>query len=94
MRANVAVKVIDKSTGKPIEGANVVLGTSIYSLNGTTDSKGSLTFVIDVGGGEAGRHPEEGVALLLTVTKNGYEMERDRFICYGNQAIVFRMERM
>lgn len=92
-KANVAVKVLDRSTGKPVQGALVELGTSRYSLSGYTDALGQSTFRIDVGGGEAGRHPEEGVAVLLTVTKQGYDVERDRFICYGNTPTIFNMRR-
>ena len=55
---------------------------------------GSASFTIDVGGGEAGRHPEEGVAILLTASKPGYGMKRDRFIAYGNRAVIFQMERI
>jgi len=93
MRANIAVKAIDRSTKRPLPGVNIELGAATYSLNQVTDPVGSVSFTIDVGGGEAGRYPEEGVAILLTATKPGYKMERDRFISYGNRAVIFQMVR-
>ena len=93
MRANIAVKAIDRRTARPIPGVNIELGAATYSLNQVTDPTGAASFTIDVGGGEAGRHPEEGVAILLTAYKPGYGMKRDRFIAYGNRAVIFQMER-
>ncbi len=93
MRANIAVKAIDRRTARPIPGVRIELGAATYSLNQVTDQMGSVSFIIDVGGGEAGRHPEEGVAISLTASKPGYGMKRDRFIAYGNRAVIFQMER-
>ena len=93
MRANIAVKAIDRSTKRTIPGVNIELGAATYSLKQVTDQLGSAAFTIDVGGEEAGRHPEEGVAILLTATKPGYGMKRDRFITYGNRAVIFQMVR-
>ena len=94
MRANVAVKTIDRRTAAPIPGVTVELGTSMYSLKQVTDSYGAASFIIDVGGDEVGRHPEEGIAVLLSAFKNGYVNTRDRFMCFGNQAKIFQMERI
>ena len=94
MRANVAVKTIERRTAKPLQGVTVELGTSVYSLRQVTDPKGSVSFTIDVGGDEAGRHPEEGIAVLLSAMKGGYEVARDRFMCFGNKAVIFQMERI
>lgn len=93
-RANVAVKTIDLLTGKPLQGVRVDLGTPTYSLDGVTDSKGQMIFTVDVGGGEAGRHPEPGLAVRLAVSKSGYVPQSERFLLYGNQAFIYRMERM
>ena len=93
MRANIAVKAIDRRTARPIPGVRIELGAATYSLNQVTDQMGSVAFTIDVGGGEAGRHPEEGVAISLTASKPGYGMKRDRLIAYGNRAVIFQMER-
>jgi len=94
MRANIAVTAIDRSTKRPLPGVNIYLGAVTYSLSNVTDPTGSVSFTIDVGGGEAGRHPEEGVAILLTAAKPGYKRKRDRFIVYGNRAVIFQMERI
>lgn len=94
MRANIAVKAIDRRTARPIPGVRIELGAATYSLNQVTDQMGSVAFTIDVGGGEAGRHPEPGVAILLTATKPEYGRKRDRFIAYGNRAVIFQMERI
>jgi len=94
MRANVAVKTIERRTAKPLEGVTVELGTSMYSLKQVTDYYGNVSFIIDVGGSEIGRHPEEGIAVLLNAWKGGYQTERDRFMCFGNRAAIFQMERI
>jgi len=93
MRANISVKAIDRRTAQPIPSVTVELGTNMYSLQHITDSLGSVSFTVDVGGDEAGRHPEEGIAVSITANKNGYYQFRDRFLCYGNKAIVAQMER-
>ena len=93
MRANVAVKTIDRGTAAPIPEVTVELGTSMYSLHQVTDPYGNVSFVIDVGGDEVGRHPEEGVAVLLSAFKKGYVNARDRFMCFGNKATIIQMER-
>jgi len=93
MRANVAVKTIDRMTAAPIPDVIIELGTSMYSLKQVTDPYGTASFTIDVGGDEVGRHPEEGIAVLLNAFKNGYVNARDRFMCFGNQAKIFQMER-
>ena len=94
MRANVAVTVIDRKTATPIQGAVVTLGTSMYTLNQASDPNGRASFIIDVGGGEAGRHPEEGIPVSLWARKTGYETFMDRFMCFGNQAVIAQLERM
>jgi hypothetical protein len=66
----------------------------MYSLKQVTDPYGTASFIIDVGGDEVGRHPEEGIAILLSAIKNGYLTARDRFMCFGNQAKIFQMERI
>jgi len=94
MKANISVKAIDRATAQPIPGVNMVLGSTRYSLEQTTDPYGTVSFTIDVGGDEAGRHPEEGVAITITANKEGYYQYRDRFLCYGNKATIAQMERM
>ena len=94
MIANVAVKTIDRRTAAPIPDVTIELGTSMYSLKQVTDPYGTASFIIDVGGDEVGRHPEEGIAILLSAIKNGYFTARDRFMCFGNQAKIFQMERI
>ena len=93
MRANVAVKAIDRKTAAPMPDVTVELGTSMYSLKQVTDPYGNASFIIDVGGDEVGRHPEEGIAVLLSAFKKGYLDARDRFMCFGNKATIIQMER-
>ena len=93
MRANISVKAIDRASAQPIPGVKVMLGTTMYSLEQTTDPYGGASFTIDVGGDEAGRHPEEGIAVSITANKTGYYQYRDRFPCYGNKATIAQMER-
>ena len=94
MRANVAVKTIDRMTASPMPDVTVELGTSMYSLKQVTDPYGTASFIIDIGGDEVGRHPEEGIAILLSAFKNGYVNARDRFMCFGNKATILQMERI
>jgi len=93
MRASISIKAIDRMTAQPIPGVAVELGTNMYSLEQVTDPYGRASFTVDVGGDEAGRHPEEGIAVSITANKNGYLQFRDRFLCYGNKAIIAQMER-
>ena len=93
MRATISVKAIDRMTAQPIPGVSVSLGTNMYSLEQATDPYGGASFIVDVGGDEIGRHPEEGIAVSITANKNGYHQFRERFLCYGNKAIIAQMER-
>ena len=94
MRATVTLKAIDRATAQPIPSAHVMLGTTIYSLEQDTDPYGRASFTVDVGGDEAGRHPEEGIAVSVTANKEGYHQFRDRFMLYGNKAMIAQMERI
>ena len=94
MRATVTLKTIDRATAQPLPGTRVMLGTSMYSLEQDTDPYGRAAFTVDVGGDEAGRHPEEGIAVSLTANREGYHQWRDRFMLYGNRAVIAQMERV
>jgi len=94
VRVTVTLKAIDRATAQPIPGTRVMLGTSMYSLEQGTDPYGRASFTVDVGGDEAGRHPEEGIAVSLTANREGYHQWRDRFMLYGNRAVIAQMERV
>lgn len=94
MKANIAVKVIDKKLGYPIEGALVTLSTTQYQLEQYTNVKGQTDFRIDVGGDEIGRHPEEGINIRVRATKEGYYVAEDMLPVYGNQALVLQAEKV
>jgi hypothetical protein len=94
--AGMSITVVDGTTGKPIQGASVILdpGNGASLLTGTTDSTGGVTlcnFPLNTGiGGAIGA--SNSAPVTITVSANGYQTASESPTAYQGVTTLYTMK--